>query len=332
MGRLSQRVVFRVAYPYLRYPIEDVSCLQGSSEQNRASDLSDTTSRETDKKPQSVGQRWLTALIAIPVVLVFAGIGGWAAFVAVAFVVTVTMLELHNMLLHAGYRPLIWMSFALSFLFLVAAMFPLQRLLILEVGWSCALLISFPCFFFRKDLNGAVADWALTLTVPLYLGWSMSFFLLLRGYTPAAIYFSGPPWLSLPRGCWWLLVTLLGVWGFDSAAFFTGRYLGRHKLAPHISPGKTWEGVAGGLVLSVLAALLFSVAPLGVPWYLAVPLGLLIGIAAVFGDLAESLIKRQTHVKDSGQIMPGHGGLLDRIDSLLFAVVIVYLFALLVGI
>jgi len=308
-----------------------VNCLQGASKQNNESGLPDTTSRETGKKQQSVGQRWLTALIVIPIVLIFAGIGGWAAFIAVAFVVTTTMLELHNMLSHAGYRPITWMSFALSFLFLIAAMFPLQRLVILEVGLSCALLISFPCFFLRKDLNGVVADWALTLAVPLYLGWSMSFFLLLRGYELPVVHFPGAAWLILPRSCWWLLVTLLGVWGFDSAAFFTGRYLGRHKLAPHISPGKTWEGVAGGLVLSVLAALLFSVVPLGVPWYLAVLLGVLVGVAAVVGDLGESLIKRQTHVKDSGQIMPGHGGLLDRIDSLLFAVVVVYLFALLVG-
>ncbi len=305
--------------------------MQGASKQNNESGLPDTTSRETGKKQQSVGQRWLTALIVIPIVLIFAGIGGWAAFIAVAFVVTTTMLELHNMLSHAGYRPITWMSFALSFLFLIAAMFPLQRLVILEVGLSCALLISFPCFFLRKDLNGVVADWALTLAVPLYLGWSMSFFLLLRGYELPVVHFPGAAWLILPRSCWWLLVTLLGVWGFDSAAFFTGRYLGRHKLAPHISPGKTWEGVAGGLVLSVLAALLFSVVPLGVPWYLAVLLGVLVGVAAVVGDLGESLIKRQTHVKDSGQIMPGHGGLLDRIDSLLFAVVVVYLFALLVG-
>jgi phosphatidate cytidylyltransferase len=311
--------------------LEEVNCLQGASKQNNESGQSDATSRETNKQPQSVGQRWLTALIVMPVVLAFAGIGGWAAFVAVAFVVTVTMLELHTMLSQAGYRPITWMSFALSFLFLIAAMFPLQRLVILEVGWSCALLISFPCFFLRKDLSGVVADWALTLAVPLYLGWSMSFFLLLRGYTLPTINFPGTPWFILPRGCWWLLVTLLGVWGFDSAAFFTGRYLGRHKLAPHISPGKTWEGVAGGLVLSILAALLFSVVPLGVPWYLAILLGVLIGVAAVVGDLGESLIKRQTHVKDSGQIMPGHGGLLDRIDSLLFAVVVVYLFTLLVG-
>jgi phosphatidate cytidylyltransferase len=201
---------------------------------------------------------------------------------------------------------------------------------LLEFDLAAAILISLPWLFLRKNLDGAMVDWALTLAISIYLGWSMSCFLLLRGYEMATIRFV-PSFAVYPRSVWWLLTVLLGVWGFDSAAFFSGRYLGRHKLAPHISPGKTWEGVFGGLVLSIMAALLFTVFPLGVPWYLAVVLGVLLGVFAVLGDLAESLIKRQTHVKDSGQFMPGHGGLLDRIDSLLFAVIIVYIFAQLLG-
>ncbi|HET9920446.1 MAG TPA: CDP-archaeol synthase, partial [Ktedonobacteraceae bacterium] len=160
-------------------------------------------------------------------------------------------------------------------------------------------------------------------------GWPMSFFILLRG-SEVGWPFAATPWWVLPRGVWWLLVVLFGVWGSDTGAFFTGRLLGRHKLAPRISPGKTWEGVGGGLVLGTIATVLFS-RPLGIPWYLSVVLGIVISIVAVVGDLAESLIKRQTHVKDSGQIMPGHGGMLDRIDSLLFAVIVVYFFSLIVG-
>jgi phosphatidate cytidylyltransferase len=173
-----------------------------------------------------------------------------------------------------------------------------------------------------------MVDWALTMAVPVYLGWSMSYFLLLRGYQTITFHWMVGRWVTLPPGVWWVLVLLLGVWGFDGAAFFSGRYLGRHKLAPRISPGKTWEGVAGGLVVSILAGLVLTVIPLGVPWYFAILLGLLIGAASTLGDLAESVIKRQMHVKDSGQIMPGHGGMLDRIDSLLFAAIVVYLFAL----
>src|SRR5207245_2156367 len=143
-----------------------------------------------------------------------------------------------------------------------------------------------------------------TMAIAIYLGWPMSFLLVLRGSD-----------IGWSHGLWWLATLFAGVWGFDSGAFFAGHFFGRHKLAPRISPGKTWEGVLGGLVFSVAAAVLFAGLPMNVPWYLAVLLGLLIGVASTLGDLAESLIKRQTHVKDSGQFMPGHGGILDRVDS-----------------
>lgn len=269
---------------------------------------------------RSLGQRSLTALIGIPVVLACGWLGGWWAFAACAFLVGLGAYELQRMMLHEGYRPLIIISAALSLLFLIASMLPHQRSLLLAVGLSLALLVTFPILFFRKQLDGAVVDWSLTLAIAIYLGWPLSLILMLRGFQ-----------IGLSSGLWWLLTLLLGVWGFDTGAFFAGHFLGRHKLAPNISPGKTWEGVLGGLIFSVAAALLFTVRPLGVNWFLAILLGLLVGMAATLGDLAESLIKRQTHVKDSGMIMPGHGGILDRIDSLLFAVIVVYFFAQFIG-
>ena len=269
---------------------------------------------------RSLGQRSLTALIGIPVVLACVWLGGWWAFAACALLIVLGVYELRRMMLHEGYRPLVIISMALSLLFLVAAMFPQQRTLLLAAGLSLALLVTFPILFFRKQLDGAVVDWSLTLAIAIYLGWPLSLILMLRGYQ-----------IGLSSGLWWLLTLLLGVWGFDTGAFFAGHFFGRHKLAPNISPGKTWEGVLGGLIFSVAAALLFSVRPLGVNWFLAILLGLLVGVAATLGDLAESLIKRQTHVKDSGMIMPGHGGILDRIDSLLFAIIVVYFFAQFIG-
>jgi len=303
--------------------------LQGaSSEQNVKAGSSEPVQEK--KSSSSVGLRWLTAAIAIPIVMLFVWFGGWAAFAATLLVVVLGILELHAMLLHAGYRPMIWISFGLCVLFLISAMFPMQRLPILDIGLGVFLPLSFAWMFFRRQkLEGALVNWALTLAVAIYLGWPMSYFLLIRGYEIGIVRFTGShPGVFLPPAVWWLLVTLLGVWGFDASAFFAGRYFGRHKLAPTISPAKTWEGVLGGMVLSIIAALVLTVVPLGVPWYLAIALGFLIGVAGTMGDLAESLIKRQTHVKDSGQIMPGHGGMLDRVDSLLFAVIVVYFFSL----
>ncbi len=305
-----------------------MNCLQGASEHNVQVDLSEPQKK---KQPSSVTLRWLTAVVAIPIVLVFVWFGGWAAFAATVLVVVIATLELHTMLLNAGYRPLLWISLGLSILFLVAAMLPQQRLLILEIGLGASLLLSFPSFFFRRKLEGALVDWALTLVISLYIGWPISLLLLLRKWEPGVLFPASGGWLFLPSGIWWLLATLLSVWSFDGGAFFAGRYLGRHKLAPHISPAKTWEGVFGGLIVCIVSCLIIVVIPLGVPWYLALVLALLISCAATLGDLAESLIKRQTHVKDSGQIMPGHGGMLDRMDSVLFVAVVVYIFAQLLG-
>jgi len=291
--------------------------VQPASEQEAQTNASEKARRQWNR---SLVQRIITALIAIPVVLAIVWLGGWWAFAAASIVVILGIYELHRMMLHEGYHPLIFISLLLSVIFLVAAMLPQLRLLLLELGLGTALLVSFPLLFFRKKLEGAVVDWSLTLAMAIYLGWPLSLFPLLRGFQ-----------VGISPGFWWVLTVLLGVWGFDSGAFFTGHFAGRHKLAPDISPAKTWEGVIGGMILSITAALLFTTWPLGVPWYLAIVLGILIGSAATLGDLAESLIKRQTHVKDSGQIIPGHGGILDRIDSLLFAVIVVYIFAQLVG-
>jgi phosphatidate cytidylyltransferase len=303
-----------------------VNCLQGADKQNNEMGIPEPEKQNNHRS--SVGQRWLTASIAIPVVLLFGWFGGWAAFVAALLVVVLCSFEMHSMLAHVGHRPLVGMSLGLGILFLVAAMLPLAiHLLVLEIGLGAALLISFPWLFLRKKYDGALIDWALTLAIPIYLGWPMSSVLLLRGNDPVVWHPAAGGWISLPPGAWWLLTALLGVWFFDGAAFFSGRYWGRHKLAPLISPGKTWEGVVGGFIFCMIVCLMITVIPLGLPWYFAILLAILIGSAATLGDLAESLIKRQTNVKDSGQMMPGHGGLLDRVDSLLFAFIIVSIFS-----
>ena len=128
---------------------------------------------------------------------------------------------------------------------------------------------------------------------------------------------------ELGRG--WLILAVLVTFATDTGAFFVGRSLGRHSLAPVISPNKTWEGAVGGFVLAILAALAVgTVIDLGVARWEQALAGAVVGIAAQLGDLLESKLKRISQVKDTGSIMPGHGGLLDRVDSLALAVPAAY--------
>ncbi len=123
----------------------------------------------------------------------------------------------------------------------------------------------------------------------------------------------------------WLLFTLAGTSASDTGAYAVGRLIGRHRMVPRVSPGKTWEGVAGGFAASVGAMLAVgALLGLGVELWEYAVVSLVVAIVAQAGDLAESSMKRAANVKDSGSIMPGHGGLLDRIDSILFALPAVY--------
>ena len=126
-------------------------------------------------------------------------------------------------------------------------------------------------------------------------------------------------WDAAPRGLGWVLTVVLAIWVGDSVALFAGRAWGKRKLAPLISPNKSQEGAIGGLVASmIVGAVSFQSFGLG-SWKLGLFAGAVISIAGQVGDLAESVLKRQAGVKDSGSLVPGHGGILDRIDELLFA-------------
>lgn len=123
------------------------------------------------------------------------------------------------------------------------------------------------------------------------------------------------------QSAWWLLYVFLLVWCADSGAYFVGSRLGKRKLAPNVSPNKSIEGLMGGLTLSLLVAVVvsFYVDLSGLVWVLFLGLSMLTVLASVLGDLFESMLKRRAGIKDSGTILPGHGGVLDRTDSLLSA-------------
>jgi phosphatidate cytidylyltransferase len=174
----------------------------------------------------------------------------------------------------------------------------------------------------RKQKTGAFTDWSWTLAEILYIGWFLGYFVALRGLG-SGVSNSGRNWLFL---------AIFISFGSDSAAYFIGKSFGKHKLAPSISPAKTWEGAIGGLLGAMAASLLFLInTPLKVSnylnWWQLIIVALLVSIFGQLGDLVESLFKRNTGAKDSGNIFPGHGGMLDRIDSLVFAVIVVYYIA-----
>ena len=271
---------------------------------------------------KSVALRARTALVLMPIVVVLAWFGGWWAFAAALAATLLALWELRGMLAQRGMHPITTLSGALCIVFLVAAELPQQRLALVALGISGMLVGSFAWLIISRkaSLSGSLTDWALTMVLPIYLGWPLAAFLILRG--PTVGYHA--------NGFWWMLATLFGVWGFDSAAFFAGRWFGRHQMSPLISPKKTWEGAAGGLIFALVGVYLFTI-PIGVAWYHVLALGVLVSAAATLGDLAESLLKRDAGVKDSGTIMPGHGGILDRIDSLLFAILVVFFYAAFLG-
>jgi phosphatidate cytidylyltransferase len=159
-----------------------------------------------------------------------------------------------------------------------------------------------------------------------YLGGLFSCFLLLRGVA-GRVKVGGFP--EVDRGAWIMLFVAVCIWSTDTFAYFTGKAIGKHKLAPKLSPGKTIEGVLGGLLGAMVAGFFFA-RWIQLPPSAGIGVGLIAGVLGPLGDLFESAMKRELGLKDFGKLMPGHGGALDRFDSLLFAAPAAYLFLRLV--
>jgi phosphatidate cytidylyltransferase len=255
-------------------------------------------------------RRVVSAIGIVLVVLPLVWMGGpWLA-AGVALLALGGTWEFCRLLRQAGHRPMEPLGLLLT-LALVAIAYWRPGPNVLGGVLAGALMIALAWQVLQQDSTGGLVGWGLTLAGALYVGWLAAHFVLLR---------------NLSQGLLWLLLALAITWASDIAAYFAGRAWGRHKLAPKISPHKTWEGGIAGLLAGTLIALL-AVPFLHVPAAHALTLGFLATVAGTFGDLGESFIKRQVGVKDSGTLIPGHGGLLDRIDSLLFVVVVVYYYA-----
>lgn len=169
-------------------------------------------------------------------------------------------------------------------------------------------------FWPRTDTKGMHSEWARLLLGVLYIPLPLAFFPLVLG-------------LPEGRGWGWLLLTFAATWGGDAGAYFSGRLFGKTPLFPLVSPKKTWEGLIGGVLIAV--GLCFGLRALFFGWATpldCVVLGVFIDLAGATGDLVESMMKRDLGIKDSGSFLPGHGGMLDRIDSIVFTLPLTYLY------
>lgn len=207
---------------------------------------------------------------------------------------------------HATSAPLIMGTVAIL---LCAARYP--SFLTPQLSMSLIILASLAWQIQRPAPSRSLVDWALTLAGGLYVGWLVGHLVLLRG---------------LPQGLEWTLSVFIIVWLSDSAAYFVGTRWGRRPFSPQLSPRKTWEGSVSGWLTALIVTMLLG-RLLNIRLTQALLLGLILGPAAILGDLAVSFIKRQVGAKDTSTLIPGHGGMLDRLDSVMVAATVMYYFA-----
>ena len=250
--------------------------------------------------------RVLVAIVGLPVVLGLVYLGGWWLFTLAAVAAIVALHE--YALMTRSLRPLVLAAYAGALAALVGA--KLGGLEWTVAGFLVTIVLAFFLHQLATTRQSATVAISSTVLGAAWIGLGLAHLLLLRGFTP--------------NGRLATFTVLLAVFAGDIAAFFAGKLVGRHKLAPTLSPGKTWEGFVVGSIATIFVAF---VAPYGEHFVTvgeSILLGLVIALAAPVGDLFESAVKRDMQVKDTGRLLAGHGGILDRIDSLLFAVVASY--------
>jgi phosphatidate cytidylyltransferase len=296
-------------------------------------DSANAASAVSPANNSSLASRVISALVLLPVIALLVWWSVWPVVVAVAVATAIGLFELYGAFAAGGYRPRIGLGIGIGLaLVLAVALRPVVSFDLLPLALTGAILASLIAELLRPSHEGTLPNWALTLAGALYVGWLLSHFILLRGLTKPLLPAPLSP-LGIEPGAAWVYLTLAITFLQDTTAYFVGRSLGRHKLAPALSPKKTWEGAAGGMAGAV-AGSLAGILLLGLPIGLGagVLLGVVGGVVGPLGDLAESLIKRQVGLKDAGSIIPGHGGVLDRADSLLFtAPALYYLIRLFAG-
>ena len=256
--------------------------------------------------------RWLTAAVALPLLAIIIGLGpGWLLLTLVVLVTTGGMLELLSLLLPETKSWVRIATLATGLLLPLATYW--KGILGLSTATVAVIFVALTIHLLLYAKQKAVLQsLGAMVFAQLYIPFLLSHVLLL---------------FQVPSGRRWIFFLFFVIFAGDTGAYYAGHRWGRHKLWPALSPGKTVEGAVGGLLSSLATALLvgkllLSLGEFGITFLLS--LGLVIALAGQMGDLMESMLKRVSQVKDASSILPGHGGLLDRLDSLIFAFPLTY--------
>lgn len=254
--------------------------------------------------------RLLTAAIGLPIVFGAMWLGGIALLLLVALAALVGLLEFRGLTSHEGMLSFV-VSGASVLAFLVSAWLGDVRIAAVFAGvLLIGLLVHVLRYPWRGEKSPDLRRWALTIAASVYPGGLLAYGLAIRG---------------LDDGRFWLIAAVALVFASDTGAYFTGKILGRHRMAPRISPGKTWEGAVGGLFWTgVISSLIAVVFDLDIRVEVAAVAAIGVSLLAQIGDLVESYLKRRGEAKDAGHLLPGHGGILDRLDSIVLVLPAVY--------
>ena len=267
-----------------------------------------------------MGTRIITGIVGIALAAFIIQTGGWIFSTAVLLLSLGAWFEFARAFVNKGIKLAYFTGLAMIILIWGCSWLGNDGELVAVSVLTVLLVLSHTVF---EHKSFSIEQACVSAAGIFYVGLAFAHLILLR--------FTGEPAMvstslgNLQLGCAWIWTALIGTWASDTFAYFTGSLLGRHKLCPEISPNKTIEGFVGGIIGTML-----SVTGLGVlfsfPLLPMAGLGLCIALVATLGDLVESVIKRATGIKDSGSLIPGHGGILDRFDSVMFTVPFVYYF------
>ena len=266
-------------------------------------------------------QRVLSAAVFVPIIFASIWFGNPWFSIVVAIAAILGVIEFYAMVSQRVWQPLtvfgtLWTLFFIfnayyapkyssDNLYIIVTSALITSVVALSLLWT---------LFLRSSGEKAAVSWASSLAGIFYMGWLLSYWVLIMNSY-------GGDW----NGRDWVLLALFSTFAVDTAAYFVGRALGRHKMAPTISPGKTWEGAAGGLLGALVAVIVLALLlDINISYWQMVLLGFLIAVFAQLGDLVESKLKRSAGVKEASNLIPGHGGILDRLDSIVFTGVVVY--------